>query len=138
MVYALDTNIISFLLRPSKNQNVVRQFMIETKQNGYVIPPLCYYEVLWYLLRKKADKQLQIFFKLYENSLARINMGETEFRKAAEIRADLERKGMPIGKDADIFIAAYCIVNTYTLVTNDTTDFGRIEGLSFVDWKTTL
>lgn len=37
--------------------------------------------------------------------------------------------------DSDILIAAYCIVNDYTLVTDNTSDFERIEGLKFVNWK---
>lgn len=138
MVYALDTNIISYLLRPSKNQELVRKFIIETQQNNYVIPPFCHYEILWYLLRKKADAQLRIFNELYKSSLLKINMNEAEFIKASEIKAGLEEKGTPIGKDADIFIAAYCIVNDYTLVTNNTSDFEQINKLKnelkFVNW----
>ena len=43
---------------------------------------------------------------------------------------------MPIGKDdGDIFIAAQCIVNDYTLVTDNTGDFERINGLKTVNWK---
>ena len=114
----------------------MRRFKIEVRQNDYVIPPLCYYEMLWYLLRKKATTQLRDFEELYKNSLVKINMGEKEFIKAAEIRADLEEKGTPIGKDADVFIAAYCIVNNYTLVTNNSSDFERINGLRFVNWVT--
>ena len=135
MVYALDTNIISYLLRPNQNQEVVRRFLIETEQNDYVIPPLSYFETLWYLLRKKATAQLRVFNELYKNSLLKINMGEAEFIKAAEIRAELEEKGTPIGNDGDIFIAAYCIVNNYSLVTNNPRDFERIDGLNFVNWK---
>lgn len=136
MIYALDTNIISYLLRPSQNQDVVRRFMTEVQENGYVIPPLCHYEVRWYLLRKKAVAQLRMFDELYKNSLVKINMSEADFMKAAEIRADLEASGTPIGnKDADIFIAAYCIVNGYTLVTNNTSDFERIDGLKYINWK---
>jgi tRNA(fMet)-specific endonuclease VapC len=37
--------------------------------------------------------------------------------------------------DADILIAAYCLVNDYTLVTNNTNDFNRIDGLKLVNWK---
>jgi len=134
MVYALDTNIVSFLFRPKQNQDVVRRFMIETQINDYVIPPLAHYETLWYLLRKKAEAQLCIFNDFYKNSLVRINMNEAEFIKAAEIRVYLEEKGKPID-DGDIFIAAYCIVNDYTLVTHNTRHFEIIKELKLVNWK---
>jgi len=46
MIYALDTNIISFLLRPGKNPDVVGQFKRAIGQgDGYVIPPQSYYEI---------------------------------------------------------------------------------------------
>jgi len=45
-------------------------------------------------------------------------------------------KGTPIGdKDADIFIAAYCIINDYILVTDNVSDFTRIANLKVVNWK---
>jgi len=137
MVYALDTNIISCLLRPTRNQDVVERFKTEIKNgNDYVIPPLSHYEILWYLLRKNASAQLSIFNDLYKNSLVKINMGETEFIKADEIRAFLEEKGKLIGNnDADIFIAAYCIINGYILVTDNIIHFEFINGLKFINWK---
>jgi tRNA(fMet)-specific endonuclease VapC len=58
--------------------------------------------------------------------------------KAAEIFAYLQKRGKPIGdkdRDADIFIAAYCIVNDYILVTDNTSHFERIEGVEYVNWK---
>jgi tRNA(fMet)-specific endonuclease VapC len=137
MIYALDINTISFLLRPSQNREVVQKFEEITAQgHDYVIPPLCYYEINWYLLRKKANAQLQVFEQLYHNSATKISMGEADFVLSARIKADLEERGTPIGsKDADIFIAAHCIVNGYTLVTDNTSDFERIAGLKIVNWR---
>jgi tRNA(fMet)-specific endonuclease VapC len=136
MTYALDTNIISFLLRPSHNQGVVQKFEEAIEQgNEYIIPPLCYYEIYWYLLRKKATTQLRIFERICQNASAEIIMREAEFLKAAELKAYLEEQGTPIGAgDADIFIAAYCIVNNYTLVTDNSKDFERIPNLQYVNW----
>ena len=137
MTYALDTNIISFLLRPSQNQDVVGRFEKAIEQGAsYVIPPICFYEISWYLQRKAAKAQLKVLESLYRNSAAKLNMGEAEFVLAAKIKAQLENQGTPIGaKDADIFIAAYCIVNDCTLITDNTKDFERIEGLNCANWK---
>jgi len=137
MIFALDTNIVSFILRPNHNPDIVQKFNeIIKRGDEYVIPPLCYYEIYWYLLRKKATAQLQVFEKLYNDSLQNFNMGEAEFLLAAKIKADLIEKGTPIGsKDADILIASYCISNGYTLVTDNTSDFSRINNLHFVNWK---
>ena len=62
-------------------------------------------------------------------------MDEADFVLAAKIKADLVEKDTPIGnKDADIFIAAYCINNDYTLVTDNVSDFQRIDGLKYVNF----
>jgi tRNA(fMet)-specific endonuclease VapC len=135
MIYALDTNIISFLLRAKQNPEVAERFAAEIEQgNDYVIPPLSYYEITWYLIRKKARAQLMCFHDLYQSAFVKTGMDEADLLLAAQIRAHLEEQGKPIG-DADILIAAYCMVNEYTLVTNNTRDFRRIEGLRLVDWK---
>jgi predicted nucleic acid-binding protein len=144
MIYALDSNIISFLLRPTKNPEVVKRFNeILEEGHDYVIPPFCYYEVYWLLLKKNATVQIRSFKDIYAGSLTKINMTEAEFNKAVEIRAMLEERGTLIGKegnqDADIFIAAHCIINGYTLVTDNTNDFKRIgSGLKMVNWKKLL
>ena len=137
MIHALDTNTISFLLRPSRNQEVVQRFNDMVGQGGeYVIPPLCYYEIFWHLLRKDAKVQLQVFERLYNDSFQNSKMREADFILAAKLKANLVEKGTPIGnKDADIFIAAYCLNNGYTLVTDNTNDFERIEGLQVINWK---
>jgi len=137
MIYALDTNIVSFLLRSDRNPQVAQRFKESLRQgNKYVIPPLCYFEISWHLIWKNAKKQQSVFYDLYSNSITKMHMGEKEFRLAASIKADLVTKGTPIGdKDADIFIAAYCIVNGYTLVTDNTSDFERIDALHIVNWK---
>jgi predicted nucleic acid-binding protein len=135
MIYALDTNIISFLLRPSRNPEVVREYQKMVEQGDrYVIPPLCHYEIMWHLLWKNAAAQVKDFELIYLDSLAKIQMDEDSFRIAAEMKASLMKKGTPVG-NADILIAAYCVANGYTLVTDNISDFERIEGLDFVNWK---
>lgn len=141
MIYALDSNIVSFLLRPTRNPEVVQKFGEWLAQGGdYAIPPICHYEVNWLLICKNATTQMRNFNELYDDSLSELSIGEAELRKAAEIRADLEKRGQPLGDDrkngaADILIAAHCILNDYTLITDNVRDFERIEGLKFVNWK---
>ena len=44
------------------------------------------------------------------------------------------RNGQPFD-DVDLMIAAFCITNDYTLVTNDTRHFEHINGLKFINWR---
>jgi tRNA(fMet)-specific endonuclease VapC len=54
-------------------------------------------------------------------------------RRFGEIRADLARKGTPIGP-YDLQIAAIASVNDLILVTNNTSEFGRVPNLQVEDW----
>ena len=51
----------------------------------------------------------------------------------AEIRADLEKRGAMIGAN-DLFIAAHARATGLTLVTNNTAEFGRVNGLDIENW----
>ena len=50
-----------------------------------------------------------------------------------EIRAELERKGTPIGP-LDMMIAGHAKSLGYTVVTNNIKEFERIVGLRFENW----
>lgn len=50
-----------------------------------------------------------------------------------EIRAELERKGKPIGP-LDMMIAGHARSLGYTVVTNNIKEFERIEGLRLENW----
>jgi tRNA(fMet)-specific endonuclease VapC len=52
----------------------------------------------------------------------------------AKIRADLQRQGQPIGP-YDMQIAAIALANDLTLVTHNTREFSRVNGLKLADWE---
>ena len=56
------------------------------------------------------------------------------WEKAIEIYVELITNGTP-RQDADIFIAAFCIVNDYTLITNNTRHYDIIKDLKMENWK---
>ena len=49
------------------------------------------------------------------------------------LRAELERKGTPIGA-LDTMIAAHALSQQSTLVTNNTREFARVPGLALENW----
>ena len=51
-----------------------------------------------------------------------------------DIFGDLEMKHMRIG-DRDTMIAAHARSLGYTVVTNNTREFSRVEGLKYEDWS---
>jgi tRNA(fMet)-specific endonuclease VapC len=52
----------------------------------------------------------------------------------ARLRATLEQSGRTIGGN-DMMIAAIALENNLILVTHNTAEFGRINGLSVEDWE---
>lgn len=50
-----------------------------------------------------------------------------------ELRADLERRGQPIGA-LDTMIAAHALAADALLVTNNTREFSRVAGLRLANW----
>ncbi len=53
--------------------------------------------------------------------------------EAGRLRNSLETRGLTIGPH-DLQIAAITLTRRWTLVTNNTAEFGRIEGLRLEDW----
>jgi len=50
-----------------------------------------------------------------------------------DLRAELERKGTPIGA-LDTMIAAHALSNKSILVTNNSREFARVPGLALENW----
>ncbi len=60
-------------------------------------------------------------------------LGETAAERAANVRADLETLGKRIGA-YDVLIAGIALAYEHVLVTHNTREFGRIQGLQLEDW----
>ena len=137
MTYALDTNTISFFLWGEGNVDSYFQKEIIEAGNAYAIPFIVVYEIKRWLL-DRPTKQFRVFAEqfnhLFESAEDKADMPNAVWEQAADIYIALKQKGQLIG-DADILIAAYCIANDYTLVTDNTNDFNRIDGLNFINWK---
>jgi tRNA(fMet)-specific endonuclease VapC len=50
------------------------------------------------------------------------------------VRAHLAGLGTPIGPN-DLMIASIALANGLTLVTHNTSEFGRVPGLKLEDWQ---
>jgi len=129
--YALDTNIISYLLRG--NRELQERIYREVNNGGEVIIPLIvYYEIK----RGLVDSLATIKLAAFERLCNMLNMDEIDIKTldiAANIYANKKRQGNLI-EDADILIAASCIAHKYTLVTNNERHFVGINGLRVANW----
>ena len=93
---------------------------------------MAYYEVRRGLLASDATTKM----KSFEELCAVLGISELtipDMKTASAIYAKLKRQGNLID-DSDILIAAQCVENGYTLVTNNERHFERVDGLHFVNW----
>jgi len=131
MDFAFDTNTIIHLMRGTKSVRANRE---KAYNNGarFIIPPFVNYEVKRGLIIKPLPIHEKAYAIICDNcSLEEMTSDVWEY--ASHIYAELYIKHFTV-KDADILIAAFCIVNGYILVTNNTKDFENIDGLKMIDW----
>jgi predicted nucleic acid-binding protein len=127
----LDTDILSEFLR--NNRNVVAHVGEYLKEYEFInLNIVTYYEILNGLLYKDAKRQLANFNELVKLSKI-IPLTLPMAKVAAEIQADLRRKGCEIGH-TDTLIAGIALVSNLQLVTNNTAHFQRISGLDIANW----
>src|SRR5207244_660977 len=64
-----------------------------------------------------------------------LEFDKEDARQAGAVRALLASKGTPIGP-YDVLIAGQEVARNMILVTHNTQEFGRVQGLRFEDWQT--
>jgi len=75
----------------------------------------------------------QLALTLFLANIEVVPFGDDAAIEYGRIRADLKRKGAPIGANGPM-VAAHAKSLGVTLVTNNTREFGRVEGLPVEDW----
>ena len=136
MIYALDSNTITYILRDEGKVRSNFNYEIIECDNYYAIPFMVMHEVKRWLLYKptKTLKAYnQEFDKLFLSVKHRAEIPISVWEKTTDVYIALKSKGQLIG-NADILIASYCLVNNYTLITRNISDFERIDGLKFNNW----
>lgn len=63
-----------------------------------------------------------------------LDLSQGDAKVAGKIRADLKRKGSPIGP-YDLLIAGQAVARSLTLITNNVKEFCRVERLKYEDWQ---
>lgn len=130
LVYMLDTNILSDTIR--NPFGVASQYMERVSEDTLCVSAIVASEMR-YGIRKKGSPRLSY---LVENTLSRIAIlpyDDAASQSYSVIRTALERQGKSIGL-ADLLIAAHALSLGLTIVTNNTREFSRVEGLTIENW----
>lgn len=129
-MFLLDTNTVIYFF---KGKGRVRERLSATRPADVAMSAVSLYEIEVGIAKSaqpgKRRKQLDMFLAVvsvlpFDRSVSRI---------AAEVRADLEKRGIPIGA-LDNLIAGTALAHRATLVTRNTREFSRLADLAVIDW----
>ncbi|NRD75646.1 type II toxin-antitoxin system VapC family toxin [Shewanella sp. VB17] len=128
--YMLDTNICIYVIK-RKPLEVLKAFNLHVGQ-------LCISSITLAELLHGASKSTnsEHNLRIVEDFISRLDVldyGEKAAFHYGDIRADLERKGTPIGVN-DSHIAAHARSEALIIVTNNEKEFVRVDGLRVENW----
>ena len=128
--YLLDTNICIYVIK-RRPQELLSSF---NRHAGHMAISTITLAELLHGCEKSSDPSRNL--AVVENFCSRLEVlayGPKAAQHYGQIRADLERKGQPIGVN-DLHIAAHARSEGLTLVSNNLREFNRVPGLLLENW----
>ena len=132
-MFLFDTDIITNVFK-KKPSTPLLQRLSKTPRNQQFISTITISEIVYGAEKSsRPEYHLQNLEKILLPAVNIIGFDGKAAYVCGKIRADLEKRGMPLDF-ADLQIAAITIANDFTLVTGNTRHFERISELSFENW----
>ena len=130
-VYMLDTDISSYIMKRS-NETVLKR--LQTIPIGDVCISVITKSELMYGVEVSPQQQRdRAALDAYLKHVEVLDYPDEAAFHYGQIRAALRMTGSMIGAN-DLLIAAHARCVGLTLVTNNTREFGRVEGLALENW----
>ena len=99
-----------------------------------VVSAVTYAEMRYGAIASKAPKKIEGLVNSFIRRLDAVLPWDVEaIDRTVEIRKELARRGTPIGGN-DAAIAGHALSSNSILVTNNTREFARVDGLQIADW----
>ncbi|HEX6903806.1 MAG TPA: type II toxin-antitoxin system VapC family toxin [Thermoanaerobaculia bacterium] len=130
MMYALDANSLIYFF---KGIGRVAENLLRTPPREIALPAVVLYELETGIAKSSSPDRRRAQVDDIVSLVTVLPFGPSEARTSARIRAALEKRGTSIGP-IDTLIAGTALSHGATLVTHNVEEFGRVEGLSLVDW----
>ena len=131
MKFMLDTNIIAYA-RNNRPEDVLQR-LLQHRPEDICISAITLAELEYGVYNSLRPEQNQLALMTFLSSIAVVPFDADAAREYGLIRADLKKKGTLIGAN-DLLIAAHARALGVTLVTNNTREFERVEGLKVENW----
>jgi tRNA(fMet)-specific endonuclease VapC len=136
MKYMLDTNIVSYLLRGQFAS--LEQRILNTEYDQVCISVISAGELTYGFAKAKPSRRLasmQAKLTTFLQAILTRPLSASVAEHYGKIRSTLEKKGTPIGGN-DLWLAAHALEQNLVLVTNNTREFERVDGLKLENWAT--
>jgi tRNA(fMet)-specific endonuclease VapC len=135
MKYLLDSNACIAIINKNASAAFEQSLNLAMRLGDSLQVPSISVHELWFGVSKSqrfiANSHNLIQF--LNASFKVLDFDGQDARVAGEIRAELARRGTPIGP-YDVLIAGQALARGLTLVTGNTREFSRVDGLKMVDW----
>ncbi len=128
--FLLDTDTVIYFF---KGQGRVAASLLQTPPAEVAISTISLYELQVGVARSREPERTQAQLEQLLAWLTVLPFDDSAACRAAEIRAELERKGMAIGT-LDTLIAGVALSRGLVLVTHNLAEFQRIPDLLVEDW----
>ena len=132
MLYLLDTNTcINYINR--RNLQVYEHLMKLSPDDVYICDVVKFELYYGAYSGSRTAENLEKLNKFFGDFVSLPFDGKAAII-CGQIRSQLKILGTPIGSD-DLQIASIALAHDLTLMTHNTREFGRVEGLRIEDWE---
>lgn len=131
MKYMLDTNICIYAIK-HKPEKVFKKLQ-KTDPSDVCISSITYAELVYGVEKSAAVEKNRLALSMMLSNIEIKDFDADAADSYGLVRADLERKGTPIGP-LDMMIAGHAKSLGCTVVTNNEKEFARVKGLKIANW----
>lgn len=133
MIYMLDTNICSYIIRNTPERIRIKLKKVE-QEHELALSSIVVSELFYGAYKKNSERLINLIKSFVENfTICSFDIKAAEIY--GKIRAELERKGSVIGA-YDLQIAAHAVSLNAVIITNNEKECRRIENLKVENWIT--
>jgi len=130
-MYVLDTNICIYIIK-RRSISLAERFE-KLKAGEIAISTVTLSELEYGIAKSLHQHRNREALEQFLIPIEILPFDEMASKCYGLIRANLEKRGLPIGS-MDLMIAAHVLSLKVPLVTNNTREFSRVEGLELQDW----
>ena len=132
MAYLLDTNTCIRYLNGRAPR--ILQHLQALPQSEILVCAIVKAEMYYGAMKSVDPARTLARQRVFLDAFASLPFDDAAAEAYGRWRAELARRGTPIGPN-DLMIAAIALAHDLTLVTHNTTEFSRVDGLRLEDWE---